>query len=164
MIKNNNDNKIKNSINNNFILILASALIYKKIYVFINFDKNLLIKKYLSMLTLKEREIYYKIKNERFYIYIKGYILGVIISTLILYYYQKNINYKINWALGILISNYITYTFYILYPKSDYMIRYLDTQEERSVWLKIYRNLMINSHFGLLLGFIASILINKMFV
>ena len=44
------------------------------------------------------------------------------------------------------------------------MIRYLDTQEERSVWLKIYRNLMINSHFGLLLGFIASILINKMFV
>ena len=50
-----------------------------------------------------------------------------------------------------------SYFFYILSPKSKYMISYLKSGEQVEQWLKIYKQMQFNYHIGFLLGMSAII-------
>ena len=50
----------------------------------------------------------------------------------------------------------VNYFFYILYPKKQYMLQYLDKKNENIAWLKIYRKMQFRYHLAFLLGTIAS--------
>ena len=53
------------------------------------------------------------------------------------------------------------YFYYILHPKSDYMILHLEEESQRLIWLKVYRNMQVKYHIGLVLGIIASMFLAK---
>ena len=42
-----------------------------------------------------------------------------------------------------------------LYPKTDYMAKYLETEKQRVAWLKIYKTMQFNYHFGFVLGLVG---------
>jgi hypothetical protein len=54
-----------------------------------------------------------------------------------------------------LLTNYL---YYMLSPKSDYMVLHLDDQRQRVAWLDIYRGMQVKYHVGLALGIGAAML------
>ena len=49
----------------------------------------------------------------------------------------------------------VNYFYYILSPKSDWMVLHLKSGEETQAWLTVYRTMQYNYHVGLVLGIIA---------
>ena len=47
------------------------------------------------------------------------------------------------------------YFYYMLSPKSVWMLNYMSNQEEVKSWLLMYREMQYNYHIGLVLGIIA---------
>lgn len=53
------------------------------------------------------------------------------------------------------VSFSVNYFYYILSPKSDWMVLHLKSGEETQAWLKVYRTMQVNYHIGLVLGILA---------
>jgi hypothetical protein len=124
--------------------------------------KNKTVQNYRNQLPDELKVKYDNIVKERIKIYYQGYILGFIISLLIiLYNYYSNKNEKLsltNMLCIVLATSFITnYFYYILHPKDDWM---LDTDvnkdpEQVKAWLEMYKQMQNYYHTGLLLGIIA---------
>ena len=54
-----------------------------------------------------------------------------------------------------------SYFYYILSPKQDLMVLYLDNRRQREEWAKVYKTMQFNYHIGLLLGILAAIMFAK---
>jgi uncharacterized membrane protein YkgB len=89
----------------------------------------------------------------------QGYALGVILSLGIIFYNLKFKNAKMsNTALvcTVIATTFVTnYFYYMLHPKSDWMLNHLQNKEEIRAWLQMYREMQYNYHMGLTLGIIA---------
>jgi hypothetical protein len=129
-------------------------------------DKNEIKNNFINKLDDNQKNIYKNIVEERRNIYFMGYGIGFIIS-LFLIYFKSYFNIKINknsvicFILGITFLT--TYFFYILYPKSNYMILHLKNENQIKEWLKVYKTMQWNYHFGLVLGLISILFIGKAF-
>jgi len=121
-----------------------------------NYDNNELMQNLINKLNDRERELYKKIKLERFEIYSKGSLYGLILFAIYLFITREQLNYMTNILIAIIIWSMTTYLYYTLSKKSDYMIRYLDTQEEREAWLEIYKTMKNNCHGGFVLGVLVA--------
>lgn len=117
------------------------------------------VNKYKEQLPTELKEIYNSIVRERLGIYYTGYFLGFIISLFIILY-----NYKLNDGklstisiICIVLSTcfVVNYFYYLICPKKKWMLDYITTPEQTKEWLKMYRQMQLNYHVGLLLGLIA---------
>jgi hypothetical protein len=121
-------------------------------------DKSAIVKPFLDSLDDDLKEKYYKIGNERKAIYLKGYSIGFIISLAVIY--LKFLN-KISFdsisvvCLTGAITFFTSYFYYILSPKSDHMIKYLNNRNQRELWLDVYKKMQLNYHVGVGLGLIC---------
>jgi hypothetical protein len=143
------------SISCSISLIFIIAMIY-----FNNATTNsAIVKKYRSKLPNNLQVLYKKITEERQMISYKGYILGFIISIFIIYYNLRIKNEKLNnnsIICVVLATSFITnYLYYILSPKSKWMLNYLTNKEEIEAWLQMYKNMQFNYHLGFVLGIIG---------
>ena len=102
---------------------------------------------------------YSNIVNERTRIYYCGYILGFILSLIIIYYntqIRKNRFSTFTLVSMVVAISFVTnYFYYILSPKSDWMLNHIKTPEQTKAWLGMYRGMQIYYHTGLVLGLIA---------
>ena len=55
----------------------------------------------------------------------------------------------------------VNYFYYILTPKSEWMILSLEGQDQKEAWLKMYRHMQFNYHVGFLLGIAAVFFLTK---
>lgn len=147
--------------------ILAGAFIAASVFVCFRVDKKMLKNPLMKLLNRENQTRYIALTNERRNIYLKGFALGFIISVVSLVLLNKNKMFKLNKLTNICfilaVSFTVNYFFYILHPKSDYMVNHLQTQEERSAWLKIYRTMQFNYHLGFVLGLIGMIFVGNSF-
>lgn len=101
---------------------------------------------------------YEKIVSERRNIYYVGFILGILLSIAILIFLHSR-KIKLSKISAICLAGSITfitnYLYYIIYPKSDYIILYLKDREQREQWLELNKDMKKKVHFGFLLGIIA---------
>ena len=140
-------------------IIFLTANIYTMLCIGCDETKN----KFISLLDNKQLFIYKKITEERRNIYFQGYGIGFIISLIILFSYKmiskSSTNKKMPyWSIVCVIgaiSLVVNYFYYILSPKTTYMIEHLNDSEQNKAWLKIYRMMQIKYHIGLILGIIA---------
>jgi hypothetical protein len=88
-----------------------------------------------------------------------GYLLGLALSLVIIYYNSQVRKNKLNnkSLICIVISTTFlaNYFYYILTPKSDWMLNHLTSKEETSAWIEMYRSMQYKYHFGLVLGVAA---------
>jgi uncharacterized membrane protein YkgB len=133
---------------------ISAVFIIGMIYFYNVTGKSEIVKHYKATLSSDLQK-----SQERLMIGYQGYALGVILSLGIIFYNLKFKNAKMsNTALvcTVIATTFVTnYFYYMLHPKSDWMLNHLQNKEEIRAWLQMYREMQYNYHMGLTLGIIA---------
>ena len=139
--------------------MISAVFIIGMIYFYNMTDKSTILKHYKEKLSSDLQKRYDKIAKERMTISYYGYALGVILSLIIIFYNLKIKGAKMTtFALvcTVMATCFLTnYFYYMLSPKSDWMLNHMGNQEEVKAWLQMYREMSYNYHAGLALGIVA---------
>lgn len=107
-------------------------------------------------------KIYKEIVTERLYDYYIGLIIGIIVAILFYNFYgkhsDKNGANKIMLCVYLIIVLFSQCLYYMLVPKSKYMLEYL-RGDQIGLWLDTYKNMKTNYLLGAILGIIAYIVL-----
>ena len=141
---------------------LATIFLIGSIFMTNATQKNKTIQHYRSQLPSSLQNLYAKITAERQRIYYYGYALGLIISIIIIYY-NTSLNPRNNIKMSsatmvcvIITVSFITnYFYYMLSPKSTYMLEHINSPEQTKAWLTMYKTMQYYWHAGLVLGIVA---------
>lgn len=139
--------------------IVSTIFVIGMIYFYNMTDKSAIVKHYKSSLSSDLQKRYERITMERTNISYQGYALGVILSLGIIFYNLKIKHSKMNTAslvCTVVATAFVTnYFYYMLSPKTDWMLNHMNNQEEVKSWLLMYREMQYNYHMGLVLGIIG---------
>ena len=138
--------------------MISVVFIIAMIYFYNATDKSDVVKHYKSTLTSDLRKRYEKIREERMKISYHGYFFGFLLSLGVIYYnikMKKGYNNLSLVCTALSIAFITNYFYYILSPKSDWMLNHMGTQQEVKGWLLMYREMQYNYHMGFILGIIA---------
>jgi glucan phosphoethanolaminetransferase (alkaline phosphatase superfamily) len=126
------------------------------IYMTYAVNKSQITEEYKKQLPENLKAKYEQITSERTRIYYQGYILGFILSFFIIMYNslirKKKITIIPMVCLVASTSFIVNYFYYVLSPKSDYMLNHIETKEQNQAWLNMYRGMQLYYHTGLVLG------------
>jgi len=138
---------------------ISAVFLIGMIYMNYSVAKSQIITKYKSQLPEKLQKIYEEITNERTTIYYQGYALGFILSLFIIIanvYSGHKMLSTMSMVCLVLATSFITnYFYYILSPKKNWMLNYIETPDQTKLWLQMYRGMQVYYHTGLVLGIIA---------
>lgn len=112
-----------------------------------------------NLLTSEQLKLYNNIYLERLSIYIQGMVVGLITAIVVVFYLKTTKLNKI--CTFVMISLFVNVIYYQLYPKSAYMINYLDKEEQRQAWLEIYKEMKTRKIIGMILGIFGYVFIAK---
>ena len=134
--------------------MISAVFIIGMIYFYHKTDKSEIVKHYKDKLSSDLQQRYEKIARERMIISCQGYIAGVILSLFIIFY--KGIKNPYSLVCTVMATCFLTnYLYYMLHPKSDWVLNHVETKEEVKAWLQMYREMQYNYHAGLSLGIVA---------
>lgn len=103
-------------------------------------------------------EAYEKISKERVTLYTVGLVLGLILAYLVVYVYGRRIANRFHRATTfVAIMLFTAVFFYTVYPKSDYMMNHIKTEEEAKAWMHVYKTMKMRYIIGFVLGALAAI-------
>jgi uncharacterized protein YacL len=126
------------------------------IYFYNATDKSEIVKHYKATLPMDLQERYEKITDERRRISYHGYILGLFLSVIILFYNIRIKMHTISLVCTVMATCFLTnYFYYMLSPKSDWMLNHTTNQDQVNAWLVMYREMSYNYHVGIVFGIIA---------
>lgn len=124
------------------------------IYFYNATDKSDIVKQYKATLPIELQQRYEKITSERRWISYQGYMLGLLLSAVILYNRRKMNTTSL--VCTIMATCFLTnYFYYMLSPKSDWMLNHTTNQDQVHTWLLMYRAMSYNYHLGIVFGIIA---------
>lgn len=134
-------------------------------------DKYGAVKEYQSSLDDTQKKVYQKIVNERKNLAIQGYGLGLGLSVGFLvgrHFLTKNKKSFLNASISGLCMTVATtfvvqYFYYMLMPKKDWMLHYLNTEQQKEQWMKVYRAYSWNYHLSIALGLVGAGLLGYSF-
>jgi uncharacterized membrane protein YkgB len=139
--------------------MISAVFVIGMIYFYNMTDKSEVVKHYKQKLSSDQQKRYEKIVEERTKISYTGYILGFVLSLFIIFY---NMNLKgaklsnTSVVCVVIATSFLTnYFYYMLSPKTDWMLNHMNSQEEVRSWLQMYREMQYNYHMGIVLGIIA---------
>ena len=149
--------------------LFATAFLISMIYFSNATTQSDTIKHYENQLPSNLKKIYNEISQERLKIYFYGYTLGLILSLIIIIYNYQIRNPKEKYNVVTITCTVITvsfitnYFYYMLSPKTKWMLNYVNTPEQTKAWLNMYKDMQKYYHTGFLLGLIAIALISIAF-
>jgi uncharacterized protein YacL len=139
--------------------MISGVFIIGMIYFYNMTDKSEIVKHYKEKLSIPLQKRYEKITEERKMISYYGYGLGLILSLFIIFYNTKMRGYKMNTfslvCMVMAVCFLTNYFYYILSPKSDWMLNHTNNQEQVKAWLQMYKEMQYNYHMGIVLGIIG---------
>ncbi len=134
---------------------IAIVFFVGMIYMTFSIDKCSMTKNFIESLNEEQSERYQHIISERRNIYLSGYLFGLALSAIIIVGMMKKITKLQMLCITGSVTFLTVYFYYILSPKQDLMVVYLNDRVQRYEWQKIYKKMQFNYHVGLLLGIIA---------
>ena len=139
--------------------MISAVFIIGMIYFYNRTDKSEIVKRYTETMPVELQKRYEKISKERMMLSYYGYGLGLLFSLLIIFYNVKIKANKMNTfplVCTVIATCFLTnYFYYILSPKSDWMLNHTTNQDQVKAWLVMYREMSYNYHAGLALGIVA---------
>ena len=144
--------------------MISLVFIISTIYFTLSVDKQDVYSNYVKNLTDDQLVKYKKIVNERKNISMRGYLLGLALSIclILLNYKLLKLDYKLTTCVVGAVTFLTHYFYYILSPKSDWMILHLK-EEQMKDWLYVYRKMQFNYHLGFVVGIISVMLLSFSF-
>lgn len=138
---------------------ISAIFIIGMIYFYNMTDKSKIVKHYKEKLPSDLQNLYNKLSRERMMISYQGYILGFIISLFIIlynYFYKIRKLNALSMICIVLATSFLTnYFYYIIHPKSDWMLNHINNSEQTKAWLEMYREMQFNYHMGLVIGILG---------
>lgn len=150
----------------NICLVALVILIAKFLMLFtMTLNYNKIHKDFNKSLSDTQKKTYKNIVGERRRIYLVGYFTGLVLSVvaIIAKYSLTHENTLSIICLATIISTLTTYFFYILHPKSSYMIEVLKNDKQIKNWLKVYKSMQFRFHLCYLMGIIGTGLLHYSF-
>lgn len=159
---------------------LAVVFLVSMIYTNIQCKKHSIIQEFENTLSSSEKQKYDFIVKERLSIYNRGFLIGII-STLILIWgstlftrsgivcdkticsFIHKLTKMNKLCVGVVTTFMVTYSYYLLSKKSDYIVLHLDDKKKREKWLDVYKYMQRQNHLGFLYGLIGSAFLSIMF-
>ena len=139
--------------------MISAVFLLSMIYFYYKTDKSEIVKHYKNQLPTDLQKRYETISRERLMISLYGYGLGFILSLFIIFYNIKMNRSKMNsisLVCTVIATCFLTnYFYYMLSPKSDWMLNHINSPEQVKAWLLMYKEMSYNYHMGLALGVIA---------
>lgn len=139
-----------------FTCLISIGLIISMIYFYNASYRSPVVRNYRNRLDKDLQSTYDKIVEERRNISTNGYIIGLVLSALAIYYNQVISENKMDISslvcLVLVISFFTNYFYYILSPKSDWILNHIKNTEQSKLWLEMYRTMQYNYHLGMVLG------------
>lgn len=138
---------------------ISLIFIIAMIYMTNATNTNHVIINYKNQLPVYLQKKYEEITNERKKIYYEGYILGLLFAISIIlmnvYVLKRKISTITMICMVVSISFITNYFYYMLHPKKDWMLNYIQSPEQTKAWLNMYKNMQYYYHMGFVLGIIA---------
>ncbi len=133
--------------------MISAIFIIGMIYFYSMTEKSQIVKQYKKQLTPELQKRYEKITKERMTISFYGYGLGLILSFFIIYLRKRK---TFSLVCTVMATCFLTnYFYYMLTPKSDWMLNHIDSPGQVKAWLKMYREMSYNYHMGIALGILG---------
>jgi hypothetical protein len=122
----------------------------------------------MALLDAEAQETYKNIKKMRVMTSLQGYGLGLFLSLVVLIYnYNQPKAQRYSTRMMVCVAGATTflthYFYYVLSPKSDWMLNHLKTPEQTKEWLKIYKTMSWNYHISLLVGVLSAVALGSVF-
>lgn len=148
----------------NTTCFIALIFLVANVYTIFSCSNDNYKQEFKNTLTNEQKITYEKIIDERKRIYYYGFILGILLSILFIFVNNKIFKKKLNNISSVCLVGTITfitnYLFYILYPKTDYMLLHLNDKTQIQGWLNIYKKMQFKFHLGFVLGIIAVMILS----
>lgn len=139
--------------------MISAAFLIGMVYFYHMTSKSETVLFYKEKLPHDLKKRYEKISEERKMISLRGYGLGLLLSLVIIFYNLKMLNKKMNsvsLVCTVMATCFLTnYFYYVLSPKSDWMLNHINDKDQVKAWLEMYKVMSYNYHAGLALGIIA---------
>jgi len=114
------------------------------------------IKNYRNSLPNDIKKEYDNIVAERQTIYFTGYLIGFVVSVFVIIVVLKmRMPVSAMVCLTVVISTVVNYFYYILSPKSKFIVELLKTDKQHQEWLQVYKSMQYYYHFSFVLGAVA---------
>jgi hypothetical protein len=144
---------------------IAATLLAGMAYCTYMGNRSALVKNYMRSLTEEQQQTYAKITEERRGIYLRGFGWGLLLSALLLgvHHQYASMSRAALLCTVAAITLATNYFYYVLSPKSDWMVLHFNKTQDASNWLRVYRGMQVNYHVGLVLGIAGTILLSNAF-
>ena len=142
-------------------MVCATSCVIAFIFIIANIyccsGNSQTIQEYVGHLSPENKQRYELITKELMGIYFMGLLLGFILSMIVVVSCKKYFTDSRGRMLCMIaaITFSVNYFYYILSPKSDWMVLHLKSGEETKAWLDVYRSMQYRYHIGLILGILA---------
>ena len=140
--------------------VISAVFLVAMLYMTYATQSSGIISTYEQTLTPKTLAIYKQIVTERTNTYYVGYTLGILLSILFISYNTKIRKIPLTSmplvCIVVAICFLTNYFYYVLSPKTTYMLDHLTTPEETKAWLIMYKGMQRNYHMGLFFGVVAA--------
>jgi hypothetical protein len=139
--------------------IVAFIIIVAMIIMTFMVSNDSFIKSYRDGLPDDLKRAHDEIVSERLHIYFTGYLIGFVLSVFIIIFNVNVMKQKMPVAamvcLAVVVSTVTNYFYYVLSPKSNYMVELLKTDKQRQDWLQVYKLMQYYYHSSFVLGAVA---------
>lgn len=138
---------------------IALAIVVAMVIMSLMVSRDPVVKSYRDHLPDDIKPAYDEIVAERLRIYLTGYLIGFIVSICLILFnvliLKKKIPISLMVCITVVVSTFVNYFYYILSPKSNYVISLLKSEEQKAEWLKVYKSMQYYYHFSFVLGVMA---------
>lgn len=140
------------------ICMFAAAMFGSMLYVTFNPYNSIVLTQFINTLDSHQQQIFLQIHEERMQIFVFALIIGLICGTIFLLFMPEH--GLVRTCSFALITLSLTYLVYILYPKSRYMLSYLDRPNQKEAWHRVYKTMRYHMFMGMLFGAGAYMLVS----
>jgi hypothetical protein len=134
-----------------FCMMAYTAVVTHLILLFYKISGSQEIKDMTKSFTKHQQQIYKEIQSERRIHYIYGLLVGIALAMAYISWFP-NAKHPICSYIGI--ATMVAQNFYLLMPKSKWMVEYLDNPQDIFNWNKVYKKFQYLSAYGNFIGFV----------
>jgi len=139
--------------------IFSAVFVISMIFMTNSMSTSETIQTYQKQLPPELQILYKEIRDERTQIFYTGYAIGFILALTLILYNTQIKNSKMGWpamvCLTVSVAFVTNYFYYILTPKTKWMLDKIENPDQTKAWLRMYKSMQTYYHGGFAFGIIA---------